>query len=777
MSDVERPLLVGGEALSQQVERAPRGGPKFDPVTIEEARRTLWPQVESVASRATQIPIARRGDRIAFQLTLLPNYLAASYHPARTLEVAHLEFIGTRSAEARYRTPTIDEARRTRSLIVAGTPPDIERLSSIVHGSGRSLRGIEDELRRISDIRFAERHEVLRVPEGRDAGVAIDRYEAVLHPNLDLPNPTVRVGTERRTVLDKWVAFVAALGGIVITRYAREVDGLIFVPIEMDPTRLEEVIEFNPLRAIRPLPQMRPLPTSLLRAAPPPLPTPPTDTRPQADGRIAVFDAGMDSTSPYVAAMASLTDLTSEPPGPHAWHGHAVTLATLHGLLEPGATLPRPPMAVDHYRVLPVPPAEDDFDANWILDRIIETVEQHDYPIVNLSLGPAIELDEDDEPHRWTSELDRLARERDSLFVVAVGNNGERDHASGQDRVQVPGDAVCAMSVGAADHHDPTVTWSRAPYSAVGPGRGGATVKPTAVAFGGVPSRWFTTISSAGTWYDTKGTSFATPLVSHAMAELFADGVVGGLAVNTLRALAVHFSEPGTNPAAEVGHGLIPASLRPYLRLDHNDATVVYEGSLPRGPVVGLSLPVPDMLVSGLVDIRWTLAITPQVAPADPTDYTRQGVEVQFRPSDQIYDLVLPDGRRVSYNRTAPSAAADAALAAGALESVHPKARPFGNRRLAVSEADLVENGKWETLIHVRDRMRASGLSRPRLDIAYLAREGALVRGSAVPDLDYTLVVSVVARRDIDIYSAVRAQFPVLVPVTVRTRSAARVRV
>ena len=474
--------------------------------------------------------------------------------------------------------------------------------------------------------------------------------------------------------------------------------------------------------------------------------------------------------------MVTLVDMSTEPANASSWHGHAVTLAALHGNLEPGAVLPQPAMAIDHYRVFPVPPAEDDFDANWILDQIINVVENHDYPIVNLSLGPEIQLEDDDEPHRWTAELDRLARERDTVFVVAVGNNGEEDHAANLDRILIPGDAVCAMSIGAADQHDASTTWARAPYSAIGPGRGGALVKPTAVAFGGTTSRLLMSINSGGTWSVMWGTSFAAPLTTHAMAELYADDVVGGLAVNTLRALLVQFADPGAHDPSNVGHGLLPLTIRPRLQHEQHEVTVVYEGSLARGPMIGLSLPVPNSLTAGMVDIRWTLAITPQVAPADPTDYTRQGVEVQFRPSDQVYDLALADGRRVTYNKTDPSEAAATALASGALESLHPKARPFGAHRRAVSEVDLVENGKSETIIHVRDRIRASGLSRPRLDIAYLAREGALVRGAAAPDLDYTLVVSITARRDIDLYTAVRSQFPALIPVAVRARSAARVR-
>ena len=111
-----------------------------------------------------------------------------------------------------------------------------------------------------------------------------------------------------------------------------------------------------------------------------------------------------------------------------------------------------------------------------MLDRIKEEVEQKGHRIVNLSLGPTLAVEEDMEPNRWTSELDHLAWERDVLFVVAAGNDGEADRATGLHRVQVPADMANGMAVGACDAPSPDAPWARAPYSSMGPGRHGSRV-------------------------------------------------------------------------------------------------------------------------------------------------------------------------------------------------------------------------------------------------------------------------------------------------------------
>ena len=65
------------------------------------------------------------------------------------------------------------------------------------------------------------------------------------------------------------------IGGVIVERYRREVDGLTFVPIRISPGVVDDLLVFNPLRTLRPMPQVRPIPESgVLRGAVPPLPPP-----------------------------------------------------------------------------------------------------------------------------------------------------------------------------------------------------------------------------------------------------------------------------------------------------------------------------------------------------------------------------------------------------------------------------------------------------------------------------------------------------------------------
>ncbi|WP_407470007.1 S8 family serine peptidase [Xanthomonas campestris pv. raphani] len=84
-----------------------------------------------------------------------------------------------------------------------------------------------------------------------------------------------------------------------------------------------------------------------------------------------------------------------------------------------------------------------------------EVLLSRQYQFINLSLGPDLPIDDTD-VHAWTSVIDDLLSDGDTLMTVAVGNNGEMDRAVGNARVQVPADAVNALAVGAANNTDDT---------------------------------------------------------------------------------------------------------------------------------------------------------------------------------------------------------------------------------------------------------------------------------------------------------------------------------
>jgi len=763
------PILVGGERLRDLVPPSRGGGAKYHPFDVAETRERLGTELRDLAQTATQMPAPLRGERVAFQLTLLPNYLSSSYFPAELLDATDLSLIGTRGDRARYRTRTMDETRSTTSLIVAGTERSLEQLERLASQvSQREDAPAEArQLREMAQIRLSRPDEILKVRETAEHGEQTQSWEAVLQVLLG-----ARRGSADPTVRAKWRQFVRELGGSVDDDGTRELDGLAFVPTRLDPLALERAATFNPLRAIRPRPHFRPVPgASLLRGARPTgAVTAPDGPRPLTDTRIAVFDGGIDPRSPALANYTASSDLTPEPPGPDdVNHGCLVTSAVLHGYPIPGEILRTPTVGVDHYRITPLPTDErGDDDCNGTLDRIEETVRAGQYRLVNLSLGPTIPIDDDD-PHLWTGRLDHLAVEQDVLFVVAVGNDGERNHDLGLDRIQVPADIVNGLAVGASNVPHDSADWVRAPYSCVGPGREGDRVRPSGLAFGGDPDGIeFCGIGPRGEWLRNHGTSFATPLVTHGLADVLSRGFIRGKVVNTLRALAIHNAEKPGQPSERdhVGHGRLPVSYDPALTNDPDEVTVVYEDVIARGSVVALSLPWPDGVQNGRARMRWTLAYTSPVNLADAAQYTRAAIEPHFRPHAQRHNVLDPSGRIIGVVDLQDRAQVQAHLNQGRTLSAKPKARPMGDARTWPSERESRDAGKWETVIDVDQGMDAKSLYRPRLEFEYFARDGRLVDAEDAPDLPYTLVVTFTGPRGSELYRRAKEQFRVLTPIT-----------
>ncbi len=262
-------------------------------------------------------------------------------------------------------------------------------------------------------------------------------------------------------------------------------------------------------------------------------------------------------------------------------HGTGVTGAVMYGLTQPGDTARQPPCLVESYRVFPAPSIPGDLHGYWVLDQIKDAITNGDHHVVNLSLGLELAVEDTTEPNRWTSELDQLAWERDVLFVVAAGNAGDQDRGLGLHRVQVPADMVNGVTVGACDTAPPDSPWTRAPYSSMGPGRHGNRIQPAGVQFGGTDTNYFPVLRADGGYLDATGTSFAAPLVTHALTDLATRLPVATPSV--LRAFAVHFSERHRTYRRlvdEVGHGRFPLNFRPLLDSSPDDVSVLFAAGL-----------------------------------------------------------------------------------------------------------------------------------------------------------------------------------------------------
>ena len=426
--------------------------------------------------------------------------------------------------------------------------------------------------------------------------------------------------------------------------------------------------------------------------------------------------------------------------------------------------------------MLPPPAIPGDLEGYWVLDRIKEAVETDGHRLVNLSLGPTLAVEDDMEPNRWTSELDQLAWERDVLFIVAAGNDGDQDRTAGLHRVQVPADMANGLAVGACDAPTPEKPWARAPYSSMGPGRHGARVQPLGVQFGGSDDRLFNVVRADGTFLEAAGTSFAAPVTTHALADLVTR--LPRVNSSVLRAFTTHFAERPRNHIKlrdEVGYGRQPLYFDELLDCAPSEAHVLYVDEIERGDLLGYTVPAEAPATTDL-QLQITLAYASPVDPTQPTEYTSASLELVFRPHHRVHSFAPPKG--LPGKSQALDIGGDDArvlLAQGWTPSQEPVSKTLGVARRGASEAQLRDSGKWETVRHYRVTLKHSEIELPRLELSYVARRSGALDNSPTK-VPFALLVSVIDESGTaNVYDAIRTQFSALRPVQ-RARTRLRTR-
>lgn len=732
-------LIGSGERLTEPAKFVT--GPKPDKqtaYTLGEAAVRLAPRVGKTVRSIKALPdIARpQGEAIAL-VTLHPEFLAKTLFPGSLFAAVGIRAVGSRARRispdkwSPTHKPGAAEAE-TIELYVAGTVESFERWSvGLEHGS-EYLRGF-DELPRIEDVRPIEsldQSSRIRLPKETGSTVLL---EAAIH----VPDEGGDV------VLTAFKNYAATLGAKIMQEVGVVVPGLAFAPVQISRGQVAKLAQFSFLRSLRPVIKLRPLPAQRLTrslGAPFALPNQPP-LNPSL--RVAVLDGGMpdDHNLPFVSLYA--TPGVTQPHKDFVDHGMAVTGAVMWGSLHAGHGMPY--ASVDHFRVLDT---EDyhlrDVHAYRVLRRVQDVMETGSHDIFNLSLGPDLSVD-DDEVHAWTSTLDALAADGSRLIIAAAGNNG--DSPAPLCRIQVPGDGVNCLCVGAAD--EPGEGWQRAPYSAKGPGRRPGVTKPDVVAFGGGDNTAFRVIRRRGAGHtldNETGTSFAAPLVTRAataLRSLFS----ANLQPLTLKCLLIHTANPAGHTTEDVGWGRIAAEADLPICPD-NTARVIYQGELPPKQFLRARIPIPKNL-TGRIEITATICYATEVRASDPLNYTNSGVEVSYRPNANKRAINKDTKKPSTYAKTAPF---------------------FKQGEYASEEERRTRDRKWETVLHARKRVEADKLLDPVFDLHFIPRLGAM--DHANPErIRYAMVISVHAPKHADIYERVLAEFPqlqALAPITIQ---------
>jgi len=764
--EVLRPLLMGGERLRQDTER-PRsgGGDKFVPFGLEQAAYRLLPEVARVSAQARDVPQRLRGDRVIVEATLMTNFLANSYFPSDLLNYIDAANVGTRYAAAPSRSRSDPEGKDeapTKSVFLAASDQSLTRLESLLaNPTAPNVPGrVRDDIQAIERITLPDVADRLPRPVGASSDTTAEAgpvMEAVLHPQGGSQGG--RPSPASQMTLSRWSELVTGLGGRVENDWIRVVGNLTFVPIRIDPSAIVEVAQFNALRSLHPMPSLRE-PGDAQSAQEPIAPAPELIT-PVPGGsalRVALFDGGADDDSPYYAGRVRNIDVGTIKPDQRALrHGALVTSALLYGN-NPQPPLTPASMLIDHFKVLPAEGMPTGLEMYWLLDVIKSAVTNGDYQVVNVSTAPNRPYDED-VIDRWTAELDELSHSRDVLFVVAAGNDGDKS-VDELRRVQIPADMVNGLTVGASDGAKPA---RRTPYSSIGPGRAGARVRPSGVAFGGTQADTFRGIDAQGFLLTDYGTSYAAPLTVHGLADLASHIDPALVSAVILRSFALHFARPchKDQHIDHIGHGELRDQYADVLHCDPNVVHLLYRGTIARDEYLPLVVPLPDN-IPGRIRLRWTLTTSVEVDAADAVEYAKAGVDVTFRPHANKRTFTSGKKTRVV------DVMADGPLAAQLFaEGYNASQQPTAEtpKLAGKGEAKLREEGKWETVRQSDKRFDAGRLFRPRLDLTHLAREGgALAYGTS--DLSYSLFVTLTAEKGVALYDRVRTTFPVLVPVT-----------
>jgi len=764
-------LLTGGENYREGNDRAPRAideSTKHHPQSVREACRVLSPQADSLLATARTIEPSLRGNRVVFEATMLPNYLAGMYHPTDLINDLDIRSLGSRTSRrdlvtSKRTTPDV----LTKTLILAASPVSLESLAAELRiGRRNPQRAVHGErLRQFDSLRLPSTAGLIRLPNGADEDrIWPNVWEVVLHPD---PDSDGSAPLSQRTY-EKFVALVSDLGGEVLSDWRERVDGMTFVPVELDVEDVDGLAAFNPLRSVSPMPRISTGPPQVLRRyeAPAPLAAP-ADMVPTQRPTILVFDGGVDGPSPYFDDYVNLFEATDQPPdADDQAHGTAVTAAILYGDIDPGSQLRSPSVNVDHYRV--VPTDGEPTEMFELLDKITEIIE--DLPpgqIVNLSVGPGYAM-VDDMVHLWTIKLDELAVRKNCLFIVAAGNNGDDDALLGLNRIQPPADMVNGISVGAcANRVRPGAVVERAPYSAVGPGRAGARIQPTGVAFGGSHQERFLCLAGDGRISYGWGTSYAAPLVTHGIGELAAESDLERSAT-LMRALAIHCAQ-AAGPHQDLGWGTFSRDYSEVLDYPRNEVTVVSDVAVTRDGLHTLPIAFPSKPVPGKIALKCTVVVKAPTEPREALDYTKVGLTVTLRPHAGRKAMTDPiTGKKRIIDIVHDSATYRQLLRANWTESFHPESRGAAPASaLELTRREL--GGKWETVLKIEDSMLAKTLYRPRLDLDLISREGGAITRNG-HDVKVSVVTTLVARADVDLYGLVVQEFARLSVLQARTR-------
>jgi hypothetical protein len=586
---------------------------------MEEAQKKLIAHIEAIVQAVTQLPAgACPGDYVVLVLALHPEASGSIDFPLQWLPP--LRVLGSCPAWISSRPLAAGQERHkkdpTINCYVAIQKQGIAALAEKIRNGAPDL---DRFLACLTAIELIRPEKLLKTLRDKALHPGRERFEIALHLFSE---------ESEGFPLDDFCVYAEALGFRVKREHRFLTQKLLFVPVRGPREKLPDLARFTFIRQIQEAPRMRPfMPRSDVVHKDLQLPLgEPVSRAP----RVAIFDGGLPEAHPiapsFITRYVSSNPTAENTPGGDE-HGLGVTSAFLFGPLPSADEVKRPYAPVEVFRLVDDENDEDteDFQMYRSLEYVRKVLTEGEYEFVNISVAPQVST-EDNNVHAWTTVLDELACRKHLFITVAGGNNGSLSNP----RIEVPGDGVNVVSVGAADRQNRP--WKRAPYAAQGPGRSPALVKPDLVVFGGTEKEPFRVLAPGEgicTAAET-GTSFAAPyLLRHAVGLR----VLGGeaLSVLTIRALLIHYADRGGNGVLDVGWGC-PPSPEVIISGIPGEVRLVYQGKIALGYKIQADVPVPGSDFQGPVRIEGTFCYMSPVSHHDPVAYTKAALDIDFIP-------------------------------------------------------------------------------------------------------------------------------------------------
>ncbi|MFB6465401.1 S8 family peptidase [Cytobacillus sp. Hz8] len=741
------PIIGYGEKMIEPVTKKGGFGTPIFPRTFSQARNHIKNQVSVLKENINNIPEEKRMDEIVVTVRLNEKFLAKSYTPNTLFKQARFENIGSRRWEIDGKDGK--KEKHSKMHFVKIDKDSLEEFELILSKEETQLtESLRNDIRKVEDISFLSGTEIV---QGFDDKWEEGTVEFVLHPFGD---DTEEMLNKFRKILDKNKVDPNSL------RIKTYPNGPTFVSVFLNKKVLSDFTDFNPLRTVHPLtvdffPELRSSQSNPLLLKPP-------VGKNISQIKVGIFDGGIDPSHPLLANYARENkSVSTRPVRQGVDHGTAVAGVVLYGDLnqyEDHSQLQEPTVSVESFRVLPKSnPADLDlYEAIDFIEEIVPT--RNDIDVYNLSFGPSGPI-LDDEISRFTYSLDHMAWYHKKLFVVAVGNDGNK--ISPYNRVQAPADIVNGLGIGSYTFNS-NGEKVRADYSCVGGGREGCKVKPDIVAFGGdahYPMHLLST-NHSDKWLHC-GTSFSSPLIASKAAEIL--GRCNQFNPLVARALLVHSAQHHSQVDNELGYGIVDQSVDDILRCDENHVTIIYSSSLNPAAFAKLPIPLPvNSNIQGDVHLSWTIATLSKANPLHIEDYTESAIEDTFYPHYKKYKITKNTASKTLHIDNDAEEIASLVADGWAVSSLPCSSSPEQYQSEQARRGEL----KWDTVVKKWKRMRVSSLERPSLVLHGMGRNGSSER------MDYAAVITIsVPRFKGNLHGDILNEYNVLEPVFIRNRN------